>query len=148
RLGKYSGRPLRRRFGSWTRVPEGMKLYAEERGLAGEWQDVLELVDGQPGGQGAGAGVSSARAGTKIMDDRPMYGPLIGRCGHVYGPTNENGVVCLFGAMAERLGFLIVRIQTEYPDCEAMRMVGEGRLQPVRIEFEFESRNFLRHMHD
>jgi Homing endonuclease associated repeat len=148
RLGKYSGRPLRRRFGSWLSVPEGMKLYAEERGLAGEWMDVLELVNGQRGGQGEAAGVSSARAETKMMDDRPTYGPLIGLCAHVYGPTNENGVVCLFGAMAERLGFLILRIQAGYPDCEAMRVVGEGRLQPVRIEFEYESRNFLRHMHD
>jgi hypothetical protein len=50
--------------------------------------------------------------------------------------------------MSERLGFLVLRIQTEFPDCEAMRVVGENRLQMVRIEFEFQSRNFLRHMHE
>jgi hypothetical protein len=49
--------------------------------------------------------------------------------------------------MTERLGFLVLRVQTGFPDCEAMRVVG-GRLRPVKIEFELESRNFLRHMHD
>ena len=46
------------------------------------------------------------------------------------------------------LGFLVLRIQTEFPDCEAMRVVGENRLQRVKIECEYESRNFLKHMHE
>ena len=29
-----------------------------------------------------------------------------------------------------------------------MRLVGPGKCQRVRIEFEYESRNFLRHMHE
>jgi hypothetical protein len=40
------------------------------------------------------------------------------------------------------------RIQTEFPDCEAMRRVARGQWQRVRIEFEFESRNFLKHGHN
>jgi hypothetical protein len=79
---------------------------------------------------------------------QPVYGVVIGRCAHVYAPTNESGVVCLFGAMAEQLGFMVVRIQTEFPDCEAIRLVGKDRYQPVKIEFEYESRNFLKHNHD
>ncbi|MGC2697726.1 MAG: hypothetical protein WA738_18205 [Candidatus Angelobacter sp.] len=39
------------------------------------------------------------------------------------------------------------RIQTEYPDCEATRKVDHERCQQVRIEFEYESRNFLVHLH-
>jgi hypothetical protein len=140
---KYSIRPLKRCFGSWELVPERMKLYAEEHGLAGEWSDVLELV-GQGGGRG-GAAVSSAE---RQKDGRPTYGALIGAWGHVYGPTNEAGVLCLFGAMAEPLGFLIVKVQAEFPDCEAVRLVGKDRNKPVKIEFEYQSRNFLRHMHD
>lgn len=144
RNGKYSIRPLKRHFGSWEIVPEGMKLYAEEHGLAGGWQDVLELVDAreQRGDAMVAAAVSAGRPG------RVVYGAVIRSCGHVYGPTNEGGVVCLFGAMAERLGFLVLRIQTEFPDCEAIRKIGPDRYQPVRIEFEYESRNFLRHGHD
>jgi hypothetical protein len=29
-----------------------------------------------------------------------------------------------------------------------MRVVAENRLQPVKIELEYQSRNFLKHMHD
>jgi hypothetical protein len=142
--GKYSIRPLKRCFGSWDLVPEGMKLYAEEHGLAGEWSDVLELV-GQEGGQRGGAAMSTELA---KLDGRPMYGALIAAWGHVYGPTNEGGVISLFGAMAASLGFLILKVQTEFPDCEAVRVAGKDRNRPVKIEFEYESRNFLRHMHD
>jgi hypothetical protein len=39
-------------------------------------------------------------------------------------------------------------VQAEFPDCEALRMVAPNRQQRVRIEFEFESRNFERHGHD
>lgn len=34
------------------------------------------------------------------------------------------------------------------PDCEALRRMDNGRMQRVLIEFEFESKNFLDHMHD
>jgi len=153
RFGKYSIRPFKRRFGSWALAPEGLKLYAEEHGLAEEWTDVLVLAGergGRPaGGQKGGQGGDTRASGHGAeMADRPVYGPVIGTGGFVYGPTNENGVLCLFGALAEKLGFQILRIQIGFPDCEAMRVVGKDRLQPVKIEFEFESRNFLRHMHD
>jgi hypothetical protein len=66
----------------------------------------------------------------------------------VFAPTNEAGVLYLFGTMSERLGFLVLLVQTAFPDCEAMRVVGENRLQRVKIELEYQSRNFLKHMHD
>jgi hypothetical protein len=154
RRSKYSSRPLTRCCGSWNMVGEGMKLYAEENGVAGEFRDVLELVEAQPGGGRGGAAVLSTGPSTKpdteraMKDSRPTYGALIGAWGHVYGPTNEGGVISLFGAMAERLGFLILKVQAEFPDCEAVRVAGKDRNRPVKIEFEYESRNFLRHMHD
>ena len=43
---------------------------------------------------------------------------------------------------------MVTRIQTAFPDCEALRRVGEERWQRVRIEFEYESRNFLKHFHN
>jgi hypothetical protein len=160
RLGKYSTKPLRRMFGSWLLVPQGMKLYAEAHGLAEECRDVLEMVEAQAGdkreswsgGLGGGrrgdAAARAARAKIQELDGRPTYGPLIRSRVMVYAPTNEMGVICLFSSMAEELGFLILRIQTGFPDCEAMRIVEGGRLRPLSIEFEYESRNFLKHMHD
>ena len=149
RRSKYSSRPLMRYARSWNMVAERMKLYAEEHGLDGEFRDVLDLVEAQPGGGRGGTAVSSTQEVTaRQKDDRPTYGALIGAWGHVYGPTNEGGVIALFGAMAASLGFLILKIQTEFPDCEAVRVAGKDRNRPVKIEFEYESRNFLRHMHD
>src|SRR3972149_3529964 len=61
----------------------------------------------------------------------------------IYAPTNEQGVVFLFGMVSRQLGFSIERIGTEFPDCEAKRFI-EGRKerqQTVKIEFEFRSRD-------
>jgi Homing endonuclease associated repeat len=147
RLSKYSLRPLMRRFGSWLDVPQGLKQYAEEGGIGEEWKDVLALVD-QPRRRDGSPATARSSSTPKIMDDRPMYGPPVNGCPLMFGPVNEAGVLFLFGAMAERLGFVVLRVQTEYPDCEAMRVVGDQRLQRVRIEVEYESKNFQRHMHD
>jgi hypothetical protein len=108
--------------------------------------------DGGPGGALAGEPCGEATLSAMVLavtdESRPVYGVVIGTHAHVCAPTNESGVVCLFGAMAQQLGFMVLRIQTEFPDCEAIRLVAPGRYQRVRIEFEYESRNFLRHMHD
>jgi hypothetical protein len=60
----------------------------------------------------------------------------------VYEPSNEQGVVFLFGMISKRLGFSVEGIGIEYPDCEAKRNIGKGRQQHVRIEFEYRSRDF------
>jgi hypothetical protein len=39
-------------------------------------------------------------------------------------------------------------IQGSFADCEAMLLVGDGKRQRIRIEFEYERRNVLKHMHD
>jgi len=148
REGKYRRRQLRRYFGLYNLVAEGMRLYAEEHGVVGEWEDVMVTLARPPGWQSSGALTATMMRAVTGKDDCPVYGPVVRARGFVYGPTNENGVVCLFGAMAEELGFLILKIQTAYPDCEAMRVLPGGRLTPVRIEFEYESRNFMTHMHD
>ena len=77
-----------------------------------------------------------------------MYGEPFLRSALGFAPVNEMGVVFLFGAMAEKLGFIVTWIGTQYPDVEAFREVAPGRWQRVRIEVEFMSRNFLQHFHD
>ncbi len=66
----------------------------------------------------------------------------------VHEPLNEMGAVFAFALVARKLGFGVLRFQTAFPDCEALREVVRGQLQRVRIEFEYESRNFLRHKHN
>ncbi|HLW51208.1 MAG TPA: hypothetical protein VKW06_00055 [Candidatus Angelobacter sp.] len=78
---------------------------------------------------------------------RPVLGAPLILPGLAYEPVNESGVVFLFGMLAHRLGFRVECLQAGFPDCEATRQVQPGRWQRVRIEFEYESRNFLTHRH-
>ena len=66
----------------------------------------------------------------------------------VLAPVVATGVLFLFGILAAQLGFVVARLQTEFPDCEEMREVAPGVWQRVRLELEYESRNFVRHLHD
>ncbi len=64
-----------------------------------------------------------------------------------YAPANEQGIIFLFGIVAERLGFHVESFQIAFPDCEAKQRVGPAGWQSVRIEFEYASRNFRDHGH-
>jgi hypothetical protein len=55
--------------------------------------------------------------------------------------------VFLFGTVAKDLGYMVVRVQAEFPDCEVFRLIDPEHCQLVLAEFEFESRNFLAHGH-
>ena len=79
--------------------------------------------------------------------NQPIYGTPLIPWALTYAPTNELGVVYLFGTVARELGYAVTRMQAEFPDAEAMRQLDEDRWQRVRIEFEYESRNFLTHFH-
>jgi hypothetical protein len=146
-LSQYSVRPLKTRFVSWNFVPGGLKRFAEGSGLAEEWKDVLALVPDAREPQPASP-LTFAGPFAQTMPGQPTYGAPI-QCGAlVFAPTNEFGVLFLFGAIADRLGFLVLRVQPQFPDIEALRMVGRDKLQRVRVELEQESRNFLKHGHD
>lgn len=152
-LSKYTTGPLTRWFGSWRQVPYGLKHFAERCGLAEQWKSELELVTMAGASTGAIAGTGRAPAPGPAhwplaLVNRPAYGPPMWPGPLAYGPANEMGVVFLFGVLAQRLGFVVHKLQSEFPDCEAMRQIGEEKWQYVRIEFEYESRNFLKHMHD
>ncbi len=158
-LGRYTMRPFLRHFRKWSNVARGLQQYAERSGAAAEWGDVMELVkascevsirrDEEAGaGSGPGGWVSIPHSNDLVFADRPMYGAPIGLPFMAHAPTSELGVVFLFGALAMKLGFMVLRLPGTYPDGEAMRRVDKDRCQRVHIEFELESRNFLRHAHD
>jgi hypothetical protein len=150
-VSEYTVGPYQREFRTWTRVPEGMADYASKHGLMAEWLDVLEVIQDR---RECGLAATSAKwqAGGlqpgAIRGDRPIYGMAMVPAPMMNEPTNEAGVIFLFGAMAAKLGFMVTLVQSGFPDCEALRMVGDRRCQRVRIELEHESRNFLKHAHD
>jgi hypothetical protein len=84
----------------------------------------------------------------RVYPDRPLLGAPMDLPGFLFEPTNEMGVVLLFGMLFWRLGFIIESAQIGYPDCRAKLEVEPGRWQDVGIEFELYSRHFLAHRHD
>jgi hypothetical protein len=125
-----------------------MKQYLVEQELTKEWADVLEMINDRTECQPEYHRRLETEGAPRVLPNRPVYGSLLAVGPMVCAPTHESGVLLLFGAMAERLGFKILRVQPGFPDIEAWRVVGPNRLQRVKIEVEYQSRNFLTHGHD
>jgi len=80
---------------------------------------------------------------TEIVGER-LESPILN-----YAPLNELGVVLLFGFYMQELGFShLEQIRSEFPDAIGMKRLPNGKLQRVRIEFEYKSKNFKQHNHD
>lgn len=162
REGKYSPGAFERHFGPWSTIPAKFQAYAKDKP---EWQDVLALLpisSGETTGaprtdllnENTDENTSQPVSGSAVhrtqhprLENRPTYGNPIDFRGLRHEPVNEDGVVFLFGMVAKELGYLVEAVQAGFPDCEAKRQVSAGRWQRVRIEFEFESRNFRDHGH-
>ena len=154
RAGKFSPGVFERKFGPWSSIPAQFKAFAKSRS---EWADVIALIPmevNQPS-TSIPQPAASAHASSSIevtqrhakLNNRPTYGNPIDFRGLRHEPVNEEGVVFLFGMVARELGYLVEAVQAGYPDCEAKRQVDAGKWQRVRIEFEYESRNFRDHGH-
>jgi hypothetical protein len=144
--GRFCHVPFCQRF-RWSRVPDAFWRFAHESGVKEEWLDVLAMAAARPR-LGSRLQISTARPSPKARRDRPIYGRPLPLAELLHEPVNEGGVMFAFGIVARRLGFAVRQIQRAFPDCEAVREVARGQWQPVWIEFEFESRNFLLHGHD
>lgn len=148
--GSYSASVFERNLGSWSTLPQAFREFAAGKP---EWSDVVELLPEAPQPKSlVQAGLDSTPTVGPLprnvrRSDRPTYGDPIDFRGLRHEPVNEDGVVFLFGMVARELGFLVESVQAGFPDCEAKRQVGAGKWQRVRIEFEFESRNFVEHGH-
>jgi HNH endonuclease len=150
--GSYSPKPLTRHFGGgWMRVPASVAKYIRENALEDSAKDVLEIVErhleGKPNGGRPFNRTLTPLLRPGLMPGEPIYGPPTVDAHLIFAPTNEQGVLILFGAVARKLGFVVLRSQSEFPDCEALREMEIDKWQLVRIEFEWESRNFLLHKH-
>lgn len=151
--GKYDPSVLARRFGSWTQVCHAFRAFAAKKP---QWAGVLALLPPPRKAHPKPSFAARARPGPSRpackaaprLGDRPIYGEPLDFGPLRRAPVNESGVNFLFALLAERLGFQIEALQTAFPDCEAKRRIGPSAWQTVRIEFEFESRNFRDHGHN
>lgn len=164
--GRFSVGPILVRFRSWNEAPYGLKKFAEDRGWAKEWKDVIAMVEARekkemaqaekqargamsswPGPRDKRLGSVARRWPKSMKGMRELYGRMLRPCPMLCAPTNEQGVVLLFGALAEKLGFAVLKVGTAYPDCVVFRVVDGELMELLKIEFEYESRNFALHKH-
>lgn len=157
--GRYGRGPFDR-FGYWrsgiVERPDVPKAFRDHFADSDEWQDVLEIVEGYLSTKRSATAPApqptrkTTKPGTQPkIGDRVQYGPLISFRALTHAPLNENGVILLFGMVAADLGFAVEAIQPDiFPDCIAKQRLPNGRLEPVTIEFEFESKTFVDHNHD
>jgi hypothetical protein len=118
-----------------VRLPPDDVSVAQGRLQNTEEMNELVDIDGEYGGQ--------APCGRPVV-----YGEPLGLAAMAHAPTNELGVLFLFGIMAAELGFRVERLQAAFPDCEAKREVAPGKWELVFIELEIYSRNFKSHRHN
>jgi hypothetical protein len=147
--GSYSPGVFERNFGPWSLIPSKFREFADENP---EWIDVIALLPAEKVIQGTNSTVDIAPRSTVTsrhtkLSNRPTYGDPIDFRGLRHAPVNENGVIFLFGIVAKELGYHVEAVQVGFPDCEAKRQIAPGQWQRVRIEFEYQSRNFLAHGH-
>lgn len=160
RLCRHGIRAYQRRFGTWRRSLAHFREWALTHAPDFAYLDQLPTLavaltepvrrgrrpkpktPSTPGEPGA-APAWPAKGGR-------LYGPLVNFRGWMHAPLNECGVVLLFGMVARELGYVVESVTAGFPDCEAKRRVDEPRdvWERVRIEFEYESRNFALHGHD
>jgi hypothetical protein len=109
-----------------------------------------EIADAQAGMRSGRNNFPPLRssASSVVKKDRPVMGEPFDRRPMTNAPVNELGVMVLFGMVAAGLGLQVESVQGKFPDCIAKRQVAPGKWQYLRIEFEYESKNFKLHGHD
>ncbi|HWB61710.1 MAG TPA: hypothetical protein VG733_19665 [Chthoniobacteraceae bacterium] len=157
--GKYGVATMALRFKGWKKLCDAFLAFAKKNE---GWEDVAQWCKELPIGRRRSEKPGSRLPVRGLKLNRPAALQLKGRqkpgSGAWYGelldfealqhaPVNEQGVVFLFGMLAGRLGFVVDGLRPGFPDCEARRQVDRGRWERVRIEFEYESRNFQDHRH-
>ena len=140
KISRYCMATYRTRWGSWRGALTALLRWLDrnEPGFVG-----LETIQRTLGGHLPPAPIGPA------LRERPC-GPPLNFQAMRHAPLNEDGVIYLFGTLAQQLGFAVETIASGFPDCTAKRRIQRPRdaWVPCRIEFEHESRNFKTHGHD
>jgi len=171
KIAEFSWLHWKQTFGSWSAAPRAFFEFAHGKP---EWDDVVAILEAIAAKDAEPEQKHSLALETKILltdppasllrlkDDwhkwlreRPVsqyteltFGDPIDFRRLRNAPVNESGVVLLFGMLAAEFGLIIEAIQPAFPDCEAKFRGEDGKWRRLRIEFEYESRNFLIHGHN
>jgi len=95
-------------------------------------------------GNGSRFGIQDSKKGSSAL----LLGRASGSEVMPFEPRSESGVVLLFGALAEKLCFRVIKVDKGFPDMIAWRRLPQTEhWQQVRVEFEVRSRNYITHGH-
>lgn len=153
--GHFTAKPYRQRWGSW---PSALRAAYRRYGFPLEIEDYTVPPEPTSNSNNEANSISVMKTDTPYTftpllpgkRKKVQYGEPLDFRGLRHAPINEQGVVYIFGMVSRELGFLIESIRTAYPDCEGKRYVDQKRqrLEPVLIEFEYQSSNFRLHGHN
>jgi hypothetical protein len=147
-LAKFSPYLYRKHFGGKLQTVQGYREWLEKNHPDCPF---LRLLARQARNEST-AGLPNLLTGARHWSKGAgiVYGAPINFRGLRHAPTNELGVVYLFGMVSAELGISVEAVQPAFPDCQAKRCVDDRQncWQLVRIEFEFRSSNFRDHGHD
>ena len=147
--GGFSDMPFHTRYGNWTSVPDAFLRFARKEKIQGKWKDVLGMIGAQVGKaqHGKDTSVTRAHAQAGHLSGPSAVWPADEFAGDGPRAAERNGSgVCVWTG-GEATGIQRAAIPGAFPDCEAFGEVVRGQLQRMKLEFEYESRNFLRHGH-
>lgn len=139
-MSKFCGGTYEKRYGSYSNALRKFREYKDEN--VDSKDSIASVVDVKSEAVVVENGHGDGRVRSYT------YGDLVNFRGLLHAPTNENGVIYLFGMISKELGFLIESIRSSFPDCEGKYMVGENAWQKVSIEFEYKASNFKAHRHN
>lgn len=131
-FGKHKARSLVKRCGAWRNVPRCLLEYIRKDQLEGDWKDVQEVIlrhlEATERNRPHAAVGHGSLARPKINLDQPMYGAPMMSSPLAFAPINEMAVVFLFGAVARQMGFVVTRLQPEFPGLRGATLGGPGQM--------------------
>ena len=107
-------------------------------------------LEGDAAPPAAGDGSPAPHPKSDIPHPTFLLGSPLGFRHLLHAPTNELGVIHLFGLLSPDLAIAVEHIGAAYPDCRALRPEPgtSGKWRRIAIEFELRSSNFKYHGHD
>ena len=150
---RYSSSVYYRRFGGWSKALSAFHDWLKSAGRDKEFPYMASLEKQLINKPSTLENSNATRQVKNALSYHPLkgiaYGDFLNFRGLQHAPINEQGVVFLFGMVCSELDYRIEAVKTGFPDCEAKRKIAgrKEQWQRVRIEFEFQSKNFLEHDH-
>lgn len=153
RNSKICIKSYRKRFGCWQDILLNFKQWLKENHSESKFIDMIadKNTSCTQKAKVANNEIETSNTATVVWKGKKgvVYGAPIDYKGLRHEPVNEQGVVFLFGKINEELGIIVEVVRTGFPDCEGKRLIDKNKnlWEPVLIEFEYKSKNFLEHGH-